>query len=210
MRSYTCTALTVASLIVSSFLPMVASAQAAPDSCRQLSTMRQNYSQMNKVLAGETAKSATLARQKDKFDAEETGCFGDWGTNLGLGLPGLADAFFDKLGSAACSAMDDYINSQLGALSSSISGPLDLVGVDFEFGGDSPFSVDTTERDIGLDADSIVNDVMSRAPETGIEGINRDVGNTGGRDLGDIYLNQGRGQSIPTPNWNPAAGGRGQ
>lgn len=211
MRYFSLSTWSLAGLIaLGNVVPSTVLAQEASVHCSTLSNLRQNYTAMNKTIAKERGRAMTEQRQENPFDAASTGCFGDWGTNLGLGLPGLADAFFDQLADQACSAMNDYVNSQLDALSSSVSAPLDLVGVDFEFGGDAPFSVNTEQRDIDLDTGAIVDDVMSRAPDTGIEGINRDGQGIGGRDLDDIYLNQGRGQSVPTPNWNPSAGGRTQ
>ncbi|ABM21124.1 MULTISPECIES: hypothetical protein [Marinobacter] len=196
--------------------PNISYAQGAPASqnaCSTLDKMRKGYREMNTAMAKERTRK--VSEEKEEFDAEDTGCFGDWGTNIGLGLPGLADAFFDQLKDQACSAMNDYVNSQLDALSSSISGPLDLVGLDVSFGGEQPFNLSSTEKKIGLDTGSIVDDVFKGAPDledSGIGGFDGQVGKNplGDQDLDDIYLNQGRGESIPTPNWNPSAGGRGQ
>ena len=180
-------------------------AQANP--CAALDQMRQDYRSVNTTLADERTKK--IITEKPEFDAEETGCLGDWGVNIGLGLSGLASSFFDQMKDQACSAMDDYVNGQLAALTSSVSAPLDLVGLDFSLGGDEPFNLNVSESKLGLDTGSIVDDVFDQAPnlteDLGIEGLNGTFGNNplGGRSLDDVYIDQGRGQSIPSPDFAP-------
>lgn len=189
------------------------SAAEQENACKTLSKMREGYRSMNTAMAKKRTRK--VSEEKEEFDAEETGCFGDWGTNLGLGLPGLADSFFNDLKNSACSAMNDYVNKQLDSLDSSISGPLDLVGIEAGFGGDKPFNLSTKDNDIKLDTGGIIDDVLKDAPDLGddygVGGVKDKVGEDwlDGKDLEDGYLDSDRGKSVPVPNWNPSAGGRG-
>jgi len=182
-------------------------AQQAPVACAALHKMRQDYRAVNTALP--VARTKKIIEEKPEFDAEETGCMGDWGVNIGIGLSSLASSFFDSMKDQACSAMNDYVDGQLAALTSSITAPLDLVGLDFSLGGSEPFSMEVSESTLGLDTGAIVDDVFDQAPnltdQLGIDGYDGQLGNNplGGRSLDDAYINQGRGQSIPAPNFKP-------
>ena len=200
--------LTLATVLAGVTVSSAVQAQQAPSStCGALANMRSNYQQLHTAMASKRVEMAI--EEKEPFDAEETGCISDYGANLGLGVPGLTSAFLDGLKDKACSAMDSYIKSNLNALTASISGPMDLVGLDLGIGeSDSPFNVGVNQRDIGLDVDQVLDDVMSGAPK--IENGNFNYNGSGDSGLGDYYLNQSRGREIPAPNWNPQGGGRTQ
>lgn len=187
-------------------MPVNAAAQQAPG-CVALTKMRNDYRAVNTTLPNERVKK--IIDEKPDFNAEEAGCFGDWGVNIGIGLSSLAGSFFDQLKDQACSAMDSYVDSQFEALTASIGAPLDLAGVDFSMGGDEPFNMEVSESELGLDTGSILDDVFDQAPnlteEMGIGGYEGQLGTNplGGRNLDDVYINQGRGQSIPAPDFTP-------
>ena len=106
-------------------MPVNAAAQQAPG-CAALTKMRNDYRAVNTTLPNERVKK--IIDEKPDFNAEEAGCFGDWGVNIGIGLSSLAGSFFDQLKDQACSAMDSYVNSQFEALTASIGAPLDRAG----------------------------------------------------------------------------------
>ena len=204
--------LTMAALIAATTFGTASDARAGSatsNGCTTLAQMRAGYKAMNTEMARQ--RTEIISQNRQEFDAESTGCIGDWGVNLGLGLSSLADSFLDQLKDQACSAMDDYVNSQLSALNSSITAPLDLAGLDVGFGSDQPFNLDVSQSEIDLDTGKIVDDVFSEAPKVG-GGYRGQIGSNplGNGDLNDIYLNQGRNQSMPAPNWGPSSGGRGQ
>lgn len=196
----------IASLVVVGMYSSYADAQAAParssGGCESISRLREDMATLNSELAA--AKVAKVVEEQEDFDAG--GCVSDYGAKLGLGLPGLTSAFLDGLKDKACSALDDYIGSNLAQLGASISAPMDLGDVQVGLGkGDSSF--DINQRDIGVDVDSVLNRIRSEAPE--IDSGYRDFDRTGGRSIDDYeYLDRSRGQAIQTPDYNPSTGGR--
>lgn len=204
------------SLGVSSSLLVVneVSAQSAPHSaagCQVLSKMREANRELNTAIA--TAKAKKASEETPEFDAEESGCISDYGANLGFGaVTSLAQGLLDQLKDAACSAMDSYIDSNISQLGASIQAPLGLgeigVGLGKSESGEL-LSMSGEGREFGLDFDSIMSDVSDELPTYEGEQLEID-GNVyndrvpGSGAVGD-YGTQSRGQSIPTPDFNPEA-----
>lgn len=178
------------------FAPVAGHAAA---SCEQLSTMREQLREVNAAIA--SAQTEKVIENQPKFDAEEQGCISNYMPRTGLGLPGFAD-LLDGLVDAACSAADSYLGSQLSQLSVSLTGPLDLVGLDLGIGNDGNFTI--TQRDVGVDYGSIMNDIKDKLPKLDND-LSVDLDYSGGQRAGDYYLDQGRGSTI---DYNPSAGGR--
>ncbi len=191
------------------FAPVAGHAAA---SCEQLSTMREQLREANAAIA--SAQAEKVIENQPRFDAEEQGCISDYMPQTGLGLPGFAD-LLNGLKDAACSAADSYLGSQLSQLGVSLTGPLDMAGVDLGFGKDkcaglegeekaqcSNFTI--TKRDVGVDYGGIMNNIKDKLPKLDND-LDKDLDYSGGQRAGDYYMNQGRGSTI---DYNPSAGGR--
>ncbi|ONF42486.1 hypothetical protein BTO32_14830 [Marinobacter lutaoensis] len=171
--------------------------------CEILSKLREANRETNSAIA--SGKAQKVVENLPDFDAEEAGCISDYGANLGFGaVTALAKGLLSSLEKAACQAVDNYINDSISKIGVSISAPMDLGELSVSLGrSNSLITVDDSGRELGINFDKVMGDLTENLPTYSGDKIQVDGDMYVDRLPGSQYTTQSRGQSIPTPNYNP-------
>lgn len=138
------------------------------ENCK-IPSLRRDYAKATLAVADSVNTQIGEANDVAEIDLEEQGCISDYGLKGGFGLPSLASGLLDGLMDKVCSAADDYIASNLDKFSASLTTPLNVADVDLGLGkrepGEPLIDTSTSESELGVDFDSMIDDQFKRLPK---------------------------------------------